>query len=314
MYNSSDEPLNDEEIQISMNSETIENFEEQYENFYEQNFDFSRNISTENSESNKDRKPTNNQTVQNGKENKEISHIIPPDSTQSKSTFHSTEKSVKKFNYPYRPKFTTKIIKYSLGKKECKFQLIKVTKKRRSRKTRCDNLRNECKTIIVKISIQKINNKLNENEFKSLLKGIFPKKLLVLKKNKNDNTKRYNKELLKKTLGTILSQKISSRYSQYQENHNEILIEKLKTLNSNNKDVVKIKNFLNMTLEDFILFLGADEKSKENKINIIFSAKEFYRMLDECLKRNIKKKRLLYITIKSFISDIKNMRNKKKKK
>ena len=299
MNDSSDEHLKVEEIQVSMNSERNENLKKHYDNFYVENIEFSRNISTDNSESNKDRKPTNNQTVQNGKENKEISHIIPPDSTQSKSAFHSTEKSVKKFNYPYRPKFKTKIIKHSLGKKECKFQLFKVTKKRSSRKIRCDNLRNEFKTIIVKISIQKINNKLNENDFKSLLKGIFPKKLLVLKKNKNDNTKRYNKELLEKTLGTILSQKISSRYSHYKENHNEILIEKLKTLDSDNKDVEKIQNFLNMTLEDFMIFLNKNEKNKENKINIIFSADEFYQLLDkyldkyrdECLDKNQEKKK-----------------------
>ena len=67
--------------------------------------------------------------------------------------------------------------------------------------------------------------------------NIFKKQLLTINKNQNSNTTiRFNQNFLHKKLGDILSENISTKYSNFVANHNKYLIKNL----TNEKDEKKV--------------------------------------------------------------------------
>ena len=73
------------------------------------------------------------------------------------------------------------------------------------------------------------NQKINEAYNGNIGKGIFEKKLLTLnQKQISEASIEFNKNFLDKTIGDIFSEKISSRYTNYQETHNKNVINCLK--------------------------------------------------------------------------------------
>ena len=73
-----------------------------------------------------------------------------------------------------------------------------------------------------------INEKIRE-KYGNIGQGIFIKKLLIINQRQKTNaTILFNKIFLYKTLGEILSENISNRYTNNLKEHNKILIQKLK--------------------------------------------------------------------------------------
>jgi hypothetical protein len=131
-------------------------------------------------------------------------------------------------------------------------------------------------------NIRKIINNILKNIKNDELKKNFVgcELLQIIGDQTKDTTKIFNLNLLKKTLKSIFSEKVTGRYKN-KENHNKDLINKLYEINNkgdlDNQDKIEnIVNFLNMTLEDFFNYLKiyinnniSKEKEKEKSINII---------------------------------------------
>ena len=85
-----------------------------------------------------------------------------------------------------------------------------------------DNLIKKCKHIILDNGSFFINQQIKKLYNNKIGDGYFKKELLTLnKKQKSESNVKYNQEFLTKTLGEILSDNISTRYSNYSKQHNK---------------------------------------------------------------------------------------------
>lgn len=127
-----------------------------------------------------------------------------------------------------------------------------------------DNLRRLCKHLVLKYIQDFINNKIKEKYNNNIGKGIFVLKLLTLnQKQKSNSSVQFNKEFLNKTLGDILSDNISTKYTNYSQNHNKQVINHLK--NEKNEEIRDYFNKLfNLTFLDCLkYFRGSDNNISE---------------------------------------------------
>ena len=123
-----------------------------------------------------------------------------------------------------------------------------------------DNLERKIKSIVLKYLREFINKKLKQIYKNKIGKGIMIKKFLEIKgRQVADAHINYNKEFIKKTLGSILSDTISSRYTSFKQNHNQLLIERLKTDEDENKREYFEKLF-NLTFIDCVNHFIGNEK------------------------------------------------------
>ena len=103
-----------------------------------------------------------------------------------------------------------------------------------------DNVRRKCKHIILKSTLEFINEMIRIKYDNNIGNGILKKQLLTInQKQKADATVQFNKDFLNKTLKDIFSENISSRFTIYPFNHNEKLINEL----MNNEDEEKRQYF-----------------------------------------------------------------------
>ena len=126
-----------------------------------------------------------------------------------------------------------------------------------------DNIRTKCKHLILKSVLEFINKKIEEKYNGNIGQGIFIKKLLVInQKQKSDASIQFNKDFLDKTLGDIFSENISSRYTTYPPNHNNILIKEL----LNDKDESKntyFKKLFSLTFSDCLKHVRGSQIKEE---------------------------------------------------
>ena len=160
------------------------------------------------------------------------------------------------------------------NKNEIETSLNKTKKKKKGRATEIgnynhnrysdDNLRRMCKHLVLKYIQDFINNKIKEKYNNNIGRGIFILKLLTLnQKQKSNSSVQFNKEFLNKTLGDILSDNISTKYTNYSQNHNKQVINHLK--NEKNEEISDYFNKLfNLTFLDCLkYFRGSDNKNSE---------------------------------------------------
>ena len=126
-----------------------------------------------------------------------------------------------------------------------------------------DNIRTKCKHLVLKSVLEYINKKIEEKYNGNIGQGIFIKKLLVInQKQKSDASIQFNKVFLDKTLGDIFSENISSRYTTYPPNHNNILIKEL----LNDKDESKntyFKKLFSLTFSDCLKHVRGSQIKEE---------------------------------------------------
>jgi hypothetical protein len=123
-----------------------------------------------------------------------------------------------------------------------------------------DNLRRKCKRIILSYALNFINETIKKIYNNNIGNGIYRKQLLPLKNYQQyDTTIDFNQNLLNKTLYDIFSEEVSSKYTCYLPNHNQIIINTL----LNEKDEYKrlfFKNLLDVTfLQCLNKFIGKED-------------------------------------------------------
>ena len=109
-------------------------------------------------------------------------------------------------------------------------------KNRKHDKFTDDNLRKKCKYLLINNLIIFINKKIYSIYQGNIGNNIYRKELLTLNKSQQSNSNLiYDRLFINKKLSEILSDNISSRYTNFPPEHNKLLIEKLR----NNEDEYK---------------------------------------------------------------------------
>ena len=99
-----------------------------------------------------------------------------------------------------------------------------------------DNILRKCKHIILSQLMEFINNKIKDIYNGQIGNSIFKKELLTLNKEQKFNSNViYNQNFLKKNLGDIFSDNISTKYSNFFPDHNKKLIMMLRNEEDQNK-------------------------------------------------------------------------------
>ena len=99
-----------------------------------------------------------------------------------------------------------------------------------------DNILRKCKHIILSQLMEFINNKIKDIYNGQIGNSIFKKELLTLNKEQKFNSNViYNQNFLKKNLGDIFSENISTKYSNFFPDHNKKLIMMLRNEEDQNK-------------------------------------------------------------------------------
>ena len=112
--------------------------------------------------------------------------------------------------------------------------------KKKKRNLDDENMRKDCKHILLKIIFNFINSKISEIYNDNIGQGICIKQFQSLnQKQKSELKIDFNKDFLKKTLGQILSENISPKITNFSQHHNKNLIQEL----LNEKDIEKKKYF-----------------------------------------------------------------------
>ena len=120
-----------------------------------------------------------------------------------------------------------------------------------------DNLRRKCKHIVLFSIMEFINKKIYLIYKGNLGNNIYRKEILTMNKSQKSNSNiSFNRVFANKKLSDILSDNISSRYSNYLPEHNKLLIERLKNDEDENKSIYFNKLF-GLTFKDCLAhFIG----------------------------------------------------------
>ena len=110
-----------------------------------------------------------------------------------------------------------------------------------------DNVRRKCKHLVLKCSLEFINNQIKKKYNGNVGNGVFKKELQTLNQSqKSDATIIFNQIFLTKTLGEIFSANISGRFTNFPPNYNKLVIDKL--MNENDEDKrIYFNNLFNIT-------------------------------------------------------------------
>ena len=96
----------------------------------------------------------------------------------------------------------------------------------------CDNLKRECKHLVIENVMKFINNKIYEVYEGYIDNGLLKKKLFKLNQAQKTNADvEFNKIFINKTLKDILSQNITKQITLYDQDHNKKVIDKITLFN-----------------------------------------------------------------------------------
>lgn len=134
------------------------------------------------------------------------------------------------------------------------------------------------------------------------------KKNKTIKKNlgqiTKDRTITLNKLLLKTKIKDIISSKISCKFTKYNENYNEQVINDLLLTTSNEK----IKYILNLTYENFITNIFSKYNEEEFFQEFNFENKDLFKSI------NLENKKRYYDIIKDIYKELENKKPRNRKK
>ena len=190
--------------------------------------------------------------IVNRNENKKIinSENILDEKTGSSSKFNFEVDKVNEFHI--NPRIIPKINKYIKDTTNKKKGKNKAAGRKRNgsnekgvhNKSTDDNLIIKCKRTVVNVLFIFINNLL-----KNLYKNSQKKLLKINQSQFTNSTANSNREFLVKKIKDIFSDKISTKFTRYKENQNEILIDELLNQEEENKRLLFEKIF-NLTFLD----------------------------------------------------------------
>ena len=170
-------------------------------------------------------------------------------------------------------------------------------------KYRYDNLKRECKHLVIENIMKFINDKIYEAYKGNIGIGLTKKKLLKLNQSQKANADaEFNKIFIRKTLKEILSQNITKQINFFDQDHNKKLIE---TLLLEKKE--QFEQLFNLTfIECLEHFIGDKQIEELNGLTL------FSELKDQIIKKHGKEGELYYENLKLFLSDFENKINKAK--
>jgi len=170
-------------------------------------------------------------------------------------------------------------------------------------KYRYDNLKRECKHLVIENIMKFINDKIYEAYKGNIGIGLTKKKLLKLNQSQKANADaEFNKIFIRKTLKEILSQNITKQINFYEQDYNKKLIE---TLLLEQRE--KFEKLFNLTFIEYLEhFIGDKEIEELNGLTL------FTELKDQIIKKHVKEGELYYENLKLFLSDFENKINKAK--
>ena len=143
-----------------------------------------------------------------------------------------------------------------------------------------DNLRRKCKHLVLQNLMKFINDKIKEI-YGHIGYGMKIKKLLIINQEQISNaTIKFNKNFLSKKLSEIFSVNISTRYTNFDKEHNKILISEL----INDKDEIKrnyFKMLFNLTFVDCLRHFNGNKNIQILNDMILFSQLDIEDEKDE---------------------------------
>ena len=174
-----------------------------------------------------------------------------------------------------------------------------------------DNARRKVKRIVFTHLLKYINKQIKIKYNGKIGKGILKKELYILNQGQITNSSlTFNKALLKKTLYDIFSDKISSRITNYPQDHNKVIIERL----INEKDTEKriyFQSLFNLTFSDCLEYLSGDKHLEQLNGLELFS--EFKEIKQDYLRKYDDGEEYVKI-LKYHLKEYKNIINKKNQK
>ena len=157
-----------------------------------------------------------------------------------------------------------------------------------------DNIRRKIKYFVLKSLLEFINEEIKKKYNNGIGKGVFTKQLKTMNKRQNDNsTVLFNIEFLKKPIGEIFSDNISTRYTKYPLNHNKKLIDSLKNDEEINKRNYFIKLF-DLRFQDIL------EHFRGNKVIAELNGMKTFDSIKEKFNNDVLYLKLLEYSIKNY--------------
>ena len=146
-----------------------------------------------------------------------------------------------------------------------------------------DNARRKVKRIVFTHLLKYINKQIKIKYNGKIGKGLSKKELHILNQAQIANSLiTFNKALLNKTLYDIFSDKISSRITNYPEDHNKVIIEEL--INEEDKEKrTYFQNLFNLTFLDCLEYLRGDKYFEQ--LNGLELFRDFKEIKQDYLKK-----------------------------
>ena len=166
-----------------------------------------------------------------------------------------------------------------------------------------DNLKRECKHLVIENVMDFINEKINIVYDGNIGEGLFKKQLMKLNQEQKKNSGvEFNQIFLTKTLKEILSQNITKRIKFYKEDHNKVLINRLI---EEKKD--EFESLFNLTFIDCVEHFIGNKKVEELDGLTLFS-----ELKDSILEKYENDGESYYNNLELFMKDFKNIINNAK--
>lgn len=270
-------------------------FSDSYEDSFEKNFFqiFESESSNLNETFGEEQKNINNENNNNSFKTKTTPE---ENTTNEKSTNEKTEQEKEIEQKKEKEKEIERQIIYVpkfkiTNKNESNEDINQVSQKKRGRtntgkskiihnKYSDDNLRRKCKHLVLQNLMKFINDKIKEI-YGHIGYGMKIKKLLIINQEQISNaTIKFNKNFLIKKLSEIFSVNISTRYTNFDKEHNKILISEL----INDKDEIKrnyFKMLFNLTFVDCLRHFNGSKNIQILNDMILFSQLDIEDEKDE---------------------------------
>ena len=166
-----------------------------------------------------------------------------------------------------------------------------------------DNLKRECKHLVIENVMKFINNKIYEVYEGNIDNGLLKKKLLKLNQAQKTNADvEFNKIFINKTLKDILSQNITKQITLYEPDHNKKVIDKVI---SEKKDI--FERIFNLT---FIQCL--DHFIENKKIEELNGLTLYSELKEEIINKYENDGESYYENLKLFLKQFQNKINRAK--
>ena len=160
-----------------------------------------------------------------------------------------------------------------------------------------DNLKRECKHLVIENVMKFINNKIYEVYEGNIGNGLNIKRLLKLNQSQKTNADvEFNKLFITKSLKEIFSQDITKQIKLYSQDHNKKVIEKLIEEKKEN-----FENLFNLTFIDCVEHFIGNKNIVELNGLILFS-----ELKEQIINKYDKDGETYYETLRLFLQEFEN--------